>query len=167
MWGQRCTVLLMHFSFYYLTVAFTTYDFSATSLEKNNTQTSTAIYLLIFSAYWKEMEVTHTHTHTHGAHEHERSRNLHPTELKLIHLFVGILLWGILSAHLLCQWCDLINSITKQGSLIMSRQPCQCPILQEQQSLSRFACLEETAELTTKRQNRTMRKKTICLYRIV
>ena len=64
MWGQRCTVLLMRFSFYYLAVAFTTQDFSATSLEKNNTQTSTAMYLLVFSACWKEMEVTHTHTHT-------------------------------------------------------------------------------------------------------
>ena len=130
MWGQRCTVLLMHFSFYYLTVAFTTYDFSATSLKNNNNQTSTAIYLLVFSAYWKEMEVTHTNTHTHGApYEHERSRNLHLTELKLIHLSVGVLLWGILSAHLFCSGafsvhtCSVsgaINSITKHGSCLVN-----------------------------------------------
>ena len=116
MWGQRCTVLLMHFSFYYLTVAFTTYDFSATSLKNNNNQTSTAIYLLVFSAYWKEMEVTHTNTHTHGApYEHERSRNLHPRELKLIHLFVGVLLWGILSAHLFCSGAFSVHTCSALG----------------------------------------------------
>ena len=116
MWGQRCTVLLMHFSFYYLTVAFTTYDFSATSLKNNNNQTSTAIYLLVFSAYWKEMEVTHTNTHTHGApYEHERSRNLHLTELKLIHLSVGVLLWGILSAHLFCSGAFSVHTCSALG----------------------------------------------------
>ena len=48
-----------------------------------------------------------SHAHSHRApSEHERSRKSHPTELNLTHLFVGILLWGILSARSFCQWCD-------------------------------------------------------------